>query len=270
MIKIAVLLTVYNRKTETLSCLEALFKQIGLDDKVHISVYLVDDGSADGTSAAIANRFLQVRVLQGNGNLYWNGGMRLAFGEAMKENHNYYLWLNDDTTLFPQTLANLLDTSAHLRDQAIVAASLQDPETGQLTYGGVRRLHRWRPLKFTLIEPQEQPVPLETMNGNCVLIPKAIAQKVGNLDPAFTHGLGDFDYGLRARKLGFEVYLAPGYYGFCQRNPMAKNDIPFQDRWRKLLSPPGLPPREWAIFAQRYAGFFWPIFWISPYIERLS
>jgi GT2 family glycosyltransferase len=268
-IKIAALLTVYNRKTKTLSCLKALFGQINLPDKAQIFIYLVDDGSTDGTSVALAKHFPEVKVLHGTGDLYWNGGMRLAFGEAIKKNYDYYLWLNNDTLLFPQTLAKLLDTSAHLGDQAIVAAAIQDPETFKLTYGGVKRLHHWRPLKFTLIEPEVQPIPVETMNGNCVLVPQAVAQKVGNLDPAFTHGLGDFDYGLRARKIGFEVYLTPDYCGYCQRNPIEKNDISFPARWKKLSSPRGLPPKEWAIFAQRYAGTFWPVFWISPYIKRL-
>jgi GT2 family glycosyltransferase len=268
-IKIAALLTVYNRRKETLSCLKVLFRQRDLPDKVHLSVYLVDDGSTDGTSAALARYFPEVEVLQGTGDLYWNGGMRLAFAKAMKNNHDHYLWINNDTILFPQTLAKLLETSAQLGNQVIVAASLQDPETLQLTYGGVKRLHHKRPLKFTLIEPGGQPVPVETMNGNCVLIPQAVAKEVGNLDPSFTHGLGDFDYGLRARKLGFEIYLAPGYCGFCRRNPMVNKDIPFQTRWKELLSPLGLPPKEWAVFAKRYAGTFWPVFWISPYFKRL-
>lgn len=269
MIKIAALLTVYNRKKETLACLKALYGQRDLPDNVQISVYLVDDGSTDGTFAALAKYFPEVKVLHGTGDLYWNGGMRLAFAKAMKNNYDNYLWINNDTTLFPQTLAKLLDTSTRLVNQVIVAASVQDPETLQLTYGGVKRLHHKRPLKFTLIEPSGQPVPVETMNGNCVLIPQAVAKEVGNLDPAFTHGLGDFDYGLRAGKLGFKIYLAPGYCGFCRRNPMVNKDIPFQTRWTELLSPLGLPPREWAVFAQRYAGTFWPVFWVSPYIKRL-
>ena len=269
MIRIAALLTAHNRKIKTLAALEALYGQVGLLTNTQLDIYLVDDGSIDHTSAAVAECFPQARLLQGPGKLYWNGGMRLAFGEALKHGYDHYLWLNDDTTLFSLAVGQLLGIAARLGDNAIIVASTQDPFTGQLTYGGVRRLHRWRPLKFTMIAPEDNPVPVETMNGNCVLIPQAVAQKVGNLDPAFTHGMGDFDYGLRAHKLGVDVYVAPGYYGYCQRNPSEIQKLSMGERWRKVFSPHGLPPREWAVFAKRYAGPFWFVFWISPYLRRL-
>lgn len=266
---LAVLLTSYNRKAKTLACLKSLFLQIDLPADLQFQVFLVNDGSTDGTAEAVAEQFPSVKILQGTGHLYWNGGMRLAFGEALRQGYDHYLWLNDDTTLFPIAVGQLLGIAARLGNNATIVASTQDPFTGQLTYGGVRRLHRWRPLKFTMVAPGENPVPVETMNGNCVLIPRAVTQKVGNLDPTFTHGMGDFDYGLRARKLGVDVYVAPGYYGYCQRNPLETQKLPLGERWRKVFSPHGLPPREWAVFAKRYAGPFWFVFWISPYLRRL-
>jgi GT2 family glycosyltransferase len=266
---VAVLITAHNRKAKTLACLESVFAQEGLPPDLLIQIFLVDDGCTDGTSQAVNENFPQVRLVQGTGSLYWNGGMYLAFGEALKENFDYFLWLNDDTQLFSTALANMLATSKRLGENAIVVGSTRDRDTGQLTYGGVRRFHRGRPLKFTSVLPGEVPVEVETMNGNCVLIPKEGAHKVGNLDPRFTHGIGDFDYGLRARKLGIEIYIAPSYYGYCQRNENGGSRLPFRARWKKLLSPLGLPPREWAIFAKRYAGPFWYVFFASPYLNDL-
>lgn len=40
------------------------------------------------------------------------------------------------------------------------------------------------------------------MNGNCVFIPSEIVNAIGNLDPIFSHAMGDIDYGLRAQKKG--------------------------------------------------------------------
>ena len=47
---IAVLITCYNRKDKTLLCLESLFKQQGLGIDFSLAVFLVDDGSTDGTA----------------------------------------------------------------------------------------------------------------------------------------------------------------------------------------------------------------------------
>jgi GT2 family glycosyltransferase len=266
---IAVLLTVHDRKSKTLASLSSLFAQSPPGISGNMAVYMVDDGCTDGTPEAVGDKFPQVTILTGTGHLYWAGGMRMAFETAMSHGFDYYLWLNDDTILFPDALVNLLQESAKFNNNVVMVGSTKDPQTGVHTYGGVIRLHRWRPLKFTLVAPKEIPVEVETLNGNCVLVPQVVAQKVGNLDPAFTHAIGDFDYGLRARRLGFGIYLAPGYHGYCPSNLSDDKELSFRSRWKKMFSPHGLPPKEWAVFARRYAGIFWPAFWIFPYLKRL-
>jgi GT2 family glycosyltransferase len=78
----AVLITCHNRKPKTLACLAALFNQ-ELSPEVTIDVYLVDDGSTDGTAEAVHQAYPQVKILQGDGSLFWNRGMRKAFAEAL-------------------------------------------------------------------------------------------------------------------------------------------------------------------------------------------
>ena len=40
--------------------------------------------------------------------------MRVAFAEAMRSGFDYYLWLNDDTGLYPKALYTLLEASEKL------------------------------------------------------------------------------------------------------------------------------------------------------------
>lgn len=282
--RLAALLTCHNRKSMTLACLKALFNQ-ELPNEVTIDAYLVDDGSTDGTAEAVAQSYPQVKILQGDGSLFWNGGTHLAFAEASKYDYDFYLWLNNDTFLDPNALSNLLETYNYLRDQsehrAIITGSTCDSKTKALTYGGVVRRSRWRPLKFDLVEPGEQAKRCDTMNGNCVLIPRSVVQIVGNLEPAFTHYAGDWDYGLRARRQGCTVWIAPGYVGTCSQNyqPGSEADSPIDigEGLKKLSQPKGLPVREqvlhpfweWKVFAQRYGGLLWPIYWLIPYRRLL-
>jgi glycosyltransferase involved in cell wall biosynthesis len=109
-------MTCHNRKLKTLLTLESLFKQT-LTSEIALSVYLVDDGSTDGTSEGVQQKYPQVKLFSGDGNLFWNGGMRIAFSEAMKDEPDYYLWLNDDTVLAPEALNTLLATSGELFEQ---------------------------------------------------------------------------------------------------------------------------------------------------------
>ena len=107
---IAVLLTCYNRREKTLNCLKSLFN-CQLPENHTLVVYLVDDDSSDGTSKAVRNDFPKVNVISGNGNLFWNKGMRLAWETASQTNdYDFYLWLNDDTILDNNAIFQLLET----------------------------------------------------------------------------------------------------------------------------------------------------------------
>ena len=271
--RLAVLITCYNRRETTLHCMRALYDQ-ELHEGVRFEIYLVDDGCTDGTGDAVRSRFIDVKILKGDGSLYWCGGMRFAWAEAMKEDYDYYLWLNDDTLLLPGAIQTLLSTAQEVREkegrEGIIVGSTCDPDTGKQTYGGVRRIDKT--LGFRLIEPTDKPQCCDTMNGNCVLVPNAVARVTGNLSGRFTHAIGDMDYGLRAGKDGFSCWIAPGYVGECRKNPppdWTNPETPLRERLKNLHDPKGLPPGEWIEFAKRHAGFWWPLYAMKLWLRVL-
>ena len=100
-IHIAAILTCFNRKEKTLSCLRHLYHALSQDDTTALTVYLTDDGCTDGTAEAVRNQFpdKDIHILQGTGSLYWAGGMIFAWKEALKQRdaYDFYLLLNDDS-----------------------------------------------------------------------------------------------------------------------------------------------------------------------------
>lgn len=272
--KIATLITCHNRKAKTLACLDALFHS-ELPAGYSLDVLLVDDGSTDGTDQAVLGRYPQVNIIKGDGSLFWNNGMRVAFDAALAKNFDCYLWLNDDTLLYPTALKSLIATSSELSDQqgkgVIVVGSMRDETNGRLSYGGVVRPSQWKTTSFKLIPPRDVPVECDAMNGNCVLIPHEIAHTVGGMEPKFSHAMGDLDYGLRAGYAGFSVWVMAGFAGTCSNNDATGtfNDarLPVNVRLRKMMQPKGLPLTAWRVFTQRHAGAFWPLFWLWPYAK---
>jgi GT2 family glycosyltransferase len=271
-IRIAAVMAVHNRMALTLSCLDSLRAQ-DLPGAT-LDVFVLDDASTDGTAEAVMQRHPDVRLLRGDGHLYWNGGMRSALGAAMVGDYDYYLWMNDDTRLVDRgVLALLLQTQHQLRerghDPVVLAGTTRHPETGELTYGGHVRLSRWRPLRWTLVQPGTEPRRCETMNGNIVLVPRAVVQLVGNIDPAYIQQMGDYDYGLRASAAGCEVWIAPGTVGECASHPPRRSDLqPLRAELRRLWSVKELAPRPWLVFTHRWAGRLWFVYWLSPYLRR--
>ena len=273
-IRVAAILACHNRKKLTLAALDALYAQ-KFDIPVSISTYLLDDGSSDGTAEAVETTFERATVIRADGSLFWNEGMRTAFAAALKDGSDYYLWLNDDTTLYTNALQTLLNTHSDLankgRAESIVVGSVQDPNSKSLTYGGMLRNSSWHPFHFKLIPPTTKAQKCDVMNGNCVLIPSQVAIKVGNMDPGYSHAIGDIDYSLKAGKHGVDIWIAPGYAGTCSNNPLEGSwldtSLSLKQRWDHMNSPKGLPPSDWMLFTRKHAGILWPIFGTMPYVR---
>ncbi len=271
------LVTSHNRKEQTLTSLQSLFAQRGIGE-IELIVFLVDDGSSDGTSDAIAAHFPQVRLIRGDGNLYWGGGMRKAFGAAMEEGFDAYLWLNDDARLYDDALSRIVicaESAALQGHISIVTGSMCDSKTGSRSYGGYRVRTHGLHLQFEPAIPNSAlALHCDTVNGNLTLIPASIALILGNLDGAFRHQRGDLDYGLRAKKAGFSVLVGPGYFGECIDDGRIEGtwrdqSQPFRKRWENMMSPKGMPFQDWLLFTHRHFGWRWPIYAISPYIKLL-
>ncbi|MBW4601125.1 MAG: glycosyltransferase family 2 protein [Calothrix sp. FI2-JRJ7] len=270
--RVAVIMTCFNRRETTLNCLRALSQQTKKAD-----VYLTDDGSSDGTSDAVSKQYPEVKILQGNGNLFWVGGMRLAFESGMQGNYDYYLWLNDDTILESDTLERLLTIHQQLKLQgsfdSIVVGSTKDPITGQASYGGAVKSSKWYSNKYNFVGASQNLQECDTMFGNCVLIPNSVASKVGNIDKAFIHSLGDLDYGLRAKNKGCSIWVAPGYVGTCSKNSIKNSWVDTKlstlERLKKVTHIKAFPLKPWTVFCSRHSGFMWLIYWFLPYLRAM-
>lgn len=248
--KIAALMTVFNRRDTTLRCLECLYKNTGAD--FSLDTYLVDDGSTDGTTEAVRANYPQVRIIMGDGNLYWNRGMLRSWQEAVKDNPDFYLWLNDDTFLYPNAIKSLLCACEQGGGECIISGSTRLPEKDVVTYGGF--------LNKRKLTPNGKLQKIDMFNGNCILIPQMVSDMIGLLDSYFHHSKGDWEYGIRALKHGIPLYIAPTYVGICERHD---NIIPrcysskynLRERIHYLYQPLGDNPRETLYYARKCLPF---------------
>ncbi|MBF0143135.1 MAG: glycosyltransferase family 2 protein [Magnetococcales bacterium] len=274
--RVAVLVTCFRQRPQVMRCLEALSLaavEAGIDPEIH----LLDDDGRDGTREAVMRSFPGARITVGDGSHYWNGGMRRLWLQAAEVGYDDYLWLNSDTYLLPSALRHLLESAAWVRERegrdGIVVGAVRDPESGEISYGGVSRTHPHRPLSFGRVEPGEEPRRCDTFNGNCLLVPDAVVREIGVLSPEFSHAIGDTDYGLRAGKAGFGSWVCPHPVGSCRLNlgngDWARATVPLRRRIRLVLAPKGLPPREWWVFVRRHTGRGWLWYWVKPYLRVL-
>lgn len=263
-LQVAVLMTSHNRRETTLHCLDTLHRQQGLEGRAELAVHLVDAGSTDGTAAAVRAADATATVVEVGPDVYWGQGTALAARSAAG-GYSHHLWLNDDVALAPDAVARLLDTATTCDDcgtGTVVVGQLVD-RNGRPSYGGFRRGRR--PLAFERIGPRDAPTTCDTLNGNVVLVPKAVVDAVGTIDPAFPHVMGDIDFGLRAGARGFRIVQAGGLVGTCDNNPPTVDLGGPLVRLRAVRSVKRLPVRPWWVFCRRHAGVAAPLYFVKPY-----
>ena len=177
--KIAVLLTTYNRKQKTLTCLESVHKQ-ALPKNIEIEIFLTDDASADGTAEAVNILHPEVHVFHGSGSLFWAGGMRATWHQALQTNADHFLLLNDDTVLYEHALSILIKSIDMYHKPAVCIGSTVDNSTGKLSYGGsrLRSLKRWSGYP---VHSKTNYLHCDFGNANIMLVPRKIVDSIGIL-----------------------------------------------------------------------------------------
>ena len=254
-ILIATIITCHNRRDITLESLADLYNAT-LPKNHLMDVFLVDDGSSDGTTSAVNSSFPLVNVIKGTGHLYWNQGMRLAWQTAVNsKDYDYFLWLNDDTNIKSGALTEVFDCynlnlKNQIKEAIIVGACMNSRSDKKFSYG--LKKDNIKLIPNGLIQNGNM------INGNFVLVSKNIFHKLGFLSDDFTHGMGDVDYGLRAIQLGFDVVTTRKFIGYCKLNeslPLWCNPkIKLANRLQAFHSPLGININEYKILLKR----FWP------------
>ncbi len=258
-LKIAVLLACYNRKQKTLDFLDSLVNQHCFE-KFQADIYLLDDGSTDGTAEVVKIKFPLINILAGTGSLFWAGGMRTIWQYAIAQKpYNLFCLFNDDVILFNNALENLIEAYQSCgQNGAVLIGSALDPKTNKISYGGNRLImHRFKPAEYSLIEPDDNKLlPCVAGNANILLVDIAAVNKIGVFSKEYTHYLADFDYTYTAHKAGINVLIAPGYYGYCEFDhgaswlPAGKSSL--KERIKYLYSPKGLTYREYLFFVKKH------------------
>ncbi|QUS59311.1 glycosyltransferase family 2 protein [Synechocystis sp. PCC 7339] len=247
-----IIIPVYNRREITLKCLNIL-KGNGDLDKYHVVV--VDDGSIDGTSQAIAEKYPQIIILQGDGNLWWAGAIRMGMEYACKKGAEYIIWLNDDC--FPkQGTINTLLFLCNQNHNLMIGSQCIDPETTEPSYAGISTKRKFFK---TLNCPPKSVIKCDALNGNLVCFHKKIVDKIGYPDSQkLPHHLADFVYTNNAFKKNFELVIHGDAISFCSKNPINVSWLyskkSFKEHWQGLFLKKS--PSYWKIQVTAYRLVF--------------
>ena len=266
-----ILIPVHNRKETTLQCLTTL-QDLGALEQY--SVVLVDDGSTDGTGAAVRQTFPNVHMLVGNGHMWWTGAIAAAMQYAYNMGAKHFIWLNDDCQITAKVLAGLISLCKHYPKSIVGCQGYSAYNSNQIVFGGKHKT--WQGYRWLSVT-KGQVAQCDLLSGNIVCIPREVVEQIGYPDTCNTpHYGGDSLYLIRAQKAGFQLWVDARYPVYDTATKTAQL---YPDQWLiaegsawwllELVFTPqsGLSWRVWLAINWEAYGFYGLIMFFKKYLS---
>lgn len=199
----------WNRREDTLECLNSM-EQLNYINK---RLLLVDNGSEDGTVAAVKERFPSVEVIVNESNLGFGGGTNIGLKYAIDQGAEFILILNNDTTIKSNALEELLSSAN--RDVGIVAPKIYFAEDPKRIWSIGGRRHWLTNENVGDVRGQidkgqgTNDIERDFLAGCAMLLSRQMLEEIGLFDEQFFMYYEDSDLSFRARDSGYRLLLSP-------------------------------------------------------------
>lgn len=222
---VAIVILNWNGYTHTRSCLLSLEK-ISYPD---YAVFVVDNGSIDGSAEKLQTEFPQHRYLLNEDNLGFTGGNNTGIRHAQMLGFQYFMLLNNDTEVSPGFLDELMACFKSDKNIGLVQPLILFQGSPHIIWSAGGAYHSYLGISKTLgdrksrEEFQIDKTDLDWATGCCILFSREVLEKTGGLANAFFAYFEDVDWSLRIRKAGFKIKLAPTSIVFHEGSASSKN-----------------------------------------------
>lgn len=201
----------WNGKDTTIECLHSLERQI----YPNFQVVVVDNGSTDGSQAALREAFPAVILIENNSNLGFSEGNNVGVRFALEQGADYVLLINNDTIVDERMLTELVQVMAS--DDRIGAVGPKmyfytAPQTlwaagGIIHFGvNVSWMRGWNQLDTGQYGDLAE---VDYIPGCGLLVRAATIEMVGLIDPDYFAYYEDVDWCWRMKQRGYRIVYVP-------------------------------------------------------------
>lgn len=215
---VAIIIVNWNGAQDTVDCIDSLRKINPPAGGQNYKIFLIDNGSSDDSFSRFQSLYAgakDIELIKVNENLGFSGGNNIGIKSALGARFDYILLLNNDTTVEPDFLNELVKVAEGDEKIGIVGPKIYYyNEPNRIWFGGGK--FSWfgggKHLQYDEMDnhPDEtEPRKTAYMTGCALLIKSNVIEKIGLLEESFFMYYEDTDWCLRARKDGYKILYAP-------------------------------------------------------------
>lgn len=224
MLDLTVSIVNWNTKNFLKACLESIFSQT---EGLNYEVWVVDNGSSDGSTEMIEREFPQVRLIKNCINL----GFTKTNNQVLHQSEgNYVLFLNSDTQVVGNALKELTDFMEDHPEAGAAGCQLLNkdgslqlscgrfPTLASVFFGGITCNRIYRKIfgkrtffaEYGLSEEEHLNFQdVDFVKGCCIILRKCVLEKTGFLDENIFMYFEEMDICYRIKQQGSKILYTP-------------------------------------------------------------
>lgn len=217
---LSVIIVNWNTRKHLKQCLHYIYQHThGID----FEVFVVDNGSHDGSAEMVEKNFPSTKLIRNKTNLGFAKANNQAIRQAKGE---YILLLNSDTKITEQALEKMVEFMAENDKVGILGCKLLNPDrTLQPSCRKyptllsqaiiLLKLHNLFPKLKTIREyymldwPHDTARKVDQVMGACFLVRQKVFDQIGLLDEKYFIWFEEVDFCRRAQQAGWNTYFTP-------------------------------------------------------------
>ena len=201
----------WNGREDTLRCLASLAGLRGA-----AGVVVVDNGSHDGSVAAVREAFPEVELVENGANLGYAGGNNAGIRHALERGADWVVLVNNDATVDPGAIEGFADAAERNPGAGILAGKVYFAGAEDRIWWAGQRVgllsgYSGRPRGYGRPDAPEfaREQPTGRAVGALMAVSRTALDAVGLLDESLFAYVEDVDWSIRMRGAGFGVVFVP-------------------------------------------------------------
>jgi GT2 family glycosyltransferase len=199
-----------NHRDDTLECLASLAATTYPNHRAIV----LDNASTDGSAAAVAAAYPEVRVIALERNLGYAGNNNVGIAAALEEGADWVFVLNEDTVLAPECITALIAAGEQDARTGIVGPMVyHHDEPGVIQSAGGRLSRSWESFHEGENAADRgqfsSPRHVEWISGCAILVRREVIEQVGAIDARYFYYWEETEWCLRAGRAGWKVVHVP-------------------------------------------------------------